>query len=210
MCGFSAGAQENWLITQHISRQLSSGQLFSRVSVEVQYQFQICTQQQQCLQNFELHMWETSAVDSTNIAKKMKNFVRVGRFGPNNGTETITEVIDVEFDTEETGFYLALVDHGTCVVINQFLVFYEGVLCSGEKTGLIEHPEVIPPQDMVAGKCAANSATMNGSDPVIKCTDEGDWEVLMPCLCGPGFELAAVNGNASCTGKLITLDRVKL
>ena len=203
VCGFSAGAQENWLITQHISRQLSGGQLLGSVTVKIEYEFQLCSWERQCVQNFELHKWETSAVDS-NIAKKIENFVWVESFPPNisnNGSGTQRGRIDVEFDTGESGIYLALVDRGTCIFVHRVLVFYNGVICSGGQTGLIRHPEVLPPQERVVGKCAGNSSTLSGLDPVIQCTDEGSWNVLTPCLCGPGFELTVVNGHAYCTGK---------
>ncbi|CAI8035608.1 Ephrin type-A receptor 4-B [Geodia barretti] len=95
--------------------------------------------------------------------------------------------------------YLALVDLGTCVFVHRVLVFYNGALCSGEQTGLIQHPEVLPPRNRVVGKCVANSSTLDGLDPALQCTDEGHWRVLTPCLCGPGFELTVVNGDASCT-----------
>ena len=203
MCGFSAGTQENWLITQHISGRLSSGQLIGAFTVIIEYEFQLCDPERQCVQSFEIRKWETSAIDSK-VTKKIENFVLVGSLSPNvsnNGIGTQTERINVEFDTQESGLYLALVDHGTCVLVHRVLVFYNGALCSGEQTGLIQHPEVIPPQNRVVGKCVANSSTLDGLDPALQCTDEGHWRVLTSCLCGPGFELTVVNGDASCTGK---------
>ena len=202
MCGFSAGTQENWLITQHISRHLSSGQLFSAFTVKIEFEFQLCDRERQCVQSFELRKWETSAIDP-NVAKEIDNFVLVGILSPNassDGIGTETAQINVEFDTQESGMYLALVDIGTCVFVHRVLVFYNGALCSGEQTGLIQHPEVLPPQNRVVGKCVANSSTLDGLDPVLQCTDEGHWRVLTPCLCGPGFEVTVVNGDASCTG----------
>ena len=38
VCGFDVGLQNNWLITQHISRQLSDGQLLDYVSVQIEYE----------------------------------------------------------------------------------------------------------------------------------------------------------------------------
>ena len=190
MCGFSAGAQSNWLITQHISRELSSGQLFERLSVAIEYEFKSCDVNQNCKQTFDLYMWETSSIDPS-AARITENYVEVGSFTPTstiNGTAQVNSTIDVIFTTEELGVYLALVDEGTCVVIQRVFVFYKGTVCQGNKTDLIEHPEVFAPQEVVVGECTANSYSINGSDPVLRCTDEGKWEVVVPCLCGAGYE----------------------
>ena len=190
MCGFSAGVQSNWLITQHISRELSSGQLYDRLSVKIEYEFKSCDVKQNCKQNFDLYMWETSIVEPL-AARMMENYVKVGTFTPTstvNGTIQMNSTMDVLFTTEERGLYLALLDQGTCIVIQRVLVFYEGIVCQGNQTHLIEHPEVFAPQEMVVGRCIANSYTLNGSDPVLHCTNEGDWGVVVPCLCGAGYE----------------------
>ena len=42
VCGFDVGPQNNWLITQHISRQLSDGQLLDYVSVQIEYELNGC------------------------------------------------------------------------------------------------------------------------------------------------------------------------
>ena len=202
MCGFRVGPQENWLFTQHISRSLRNGELFDTVSVEIDYVLQSCSVERNCLRGFELLKWETSAVDR-NVAQKTANFVKVGNFSRNgsyNGSDVLTERIVVTFESEETGVYLALMDRGTCVLIYRLLVFYEGRICPGNKTGLIEHSEVLPPKERVVGKCAPSSSTLDGSDPVIRCTDEGSWEVVRPCMCLPGFKLM---GNFTCTGNTV-------
>jgi hypothetical protein len=136
-------------------------------------------------------MWETSSIDPS-AARITENYVEVGSFTPTstiNGTAQVNSTIDVIFTTEELGVYLALVDEGTCVVIQRVFVFYKGMVCQGNKTDLIEHPEVFAPQEVVVGECTANSYSINGSDPVLRCTDEGKWEVVVPCLCGAGYEL---------------------
>ena len=206
MCGFSVGVQSNWLITQHISRELSSGQLYDRLSIRIEYELKSCDIKQNCQQNFDLYMWETSTVDSL-AAKMTENYVMVGTFTPTsaiNGTVQVNGTMDVLFVTEERGVYLALLDQGTCVVIQRVFVFYEGIICQGNKTDLIEHPEVFAPQEVVVGRCIANSYTLNGSDPVLRCTDEGDWEVVMPCLCGAGYKLQET--DMVCKGIIMIMD----
>ena len=204
VCGFSIGPQANWLITQHISRRLDTGQQFDTVSVEIQYELQSCEQERECIQGFDLFKWETSTIDRAG-AIDIKNFLRVGTFSPNgssNGTDSLVQRIDVVFETEESGVYLALMDHGTCVLIHRVFVFYEGSLCPRGKTGLIEHSAALSPLNSVVGICSANSNTLDGLNPVISCTNKGSWEVVTPCMCHPGFELTLVDGDASCSGRL--------
>lgn len=158
----------------------------------------------QCRQHFDLYKWETSTIDAV-AARTTDNYARVGSFTPTTGLSGMVVVngtMDISFSTEESGVYLALVDQGTCVVIQRILVFYEGVVCPGRITDLIYHPDVLAPDNMVVGKCVANSSSSNGSDPVLRCTDEGVWEVVIPCLCSVGFESEAFEDVIfSCTGK---------
>ena len=197
MCGYTAGVQENWLITQHISRQLNSGQLFDRLSVHIEYELASCGVD--CRRHFDLYKWETSGIDP-DAARQTENYVQVGIFAPNS-TQNDTGRIDVIFTTQESGLYLAFVDQGTCVVIERILVFYEGFVCSGNVIDLVQHPEVIPPQNDIEGSCIDNSSTPNGANPVLRCIDEGIWEVVSPCLCSIGFESTKVDDVISCTGK---------
>ena len=202
-CGFTAGTQENWLITQHISRQLNSGQLFDSVSVYIAYELNSCYVNHKCKPSLDLYKWETSSIDPDE-AKIMDNFVRVGNFFSNTnqtGTVQVNQTIDVIFTTEETGVYLAFLDGGTCAVITRVLVFYEGSICSGNTTDLIIHEEVLPSEDMVEGKCAPNSYSVNGLNPVLRCTVEGQWEVVSACMCRAGYELTVMDNVTTCTGK---------
>ena len=42
VCGFSVGAQKNWLITQHISRELAGGQRLQKVTARFDFQLVGC------------------------------------------------------------------------------------------------------------------------------------------------------------------------
>lgn len=157
-----------------------------------------------CRQSFDLYKWETSIIDST-AARRTENYIKVGNFTPmvnSSGTVLVNETIDVIFMTEETGVYLALVDEGTCVVIQRLFVFYGGVVCPDHTNDLINHPQILAPQDIVVGTCVANSSTTNGLDPLLRCTDKGMWEIVEPCLCNAGYESKTIEDIIdSCSGK---------
>ena len=124
MCGFGEGAQENWLITQHISRELAGGQRLQRVTARFQFQLNGCDVSRQCRQSFEVYKWQTSAIN-IEAARNTGNYVRVGRVSPADmsGTVATSETLDIEL-TAESGFYMAVVDLGTCILIERILVFY--------------------------------------------------------------------------------------
>ena len=145
-------------------------------------------------------MWETSTVDS-DAAKNINNFIQIGTFSPENGASSWNDTIDVAFTTQESGVYFAFVDRGTCVFIQHVFVYYDGIVCPGNKTDLIEHFEVLAPQPGVIGTCAPNSYPLNESVPVLNCTDDGNWEVVSPCLCGPGYEPQIISNSMFCIGE---------
>ena len=81
---------------------------------------------------------------------------------------------------------MAVVDLSTCIFIERILVFY--YVCPAETSELITRPETISPESPVIGECVENSSPQTGSNPVLRCTDEGVWEVIITCQCNPGYE----------------------
>ena len=69
MCGFSAGAQENWLITQHINTVLPGGESLRKVTAEFEGTLNGCDISRMCRQSFEVYKWETSTIDRTAAAE---------------------------------------------------------------------------------------------------------------------------------------------
>ena len=190
MCGFEQGAQENWLITQHISRELAGGQRLRRVTAQFNITFNGCDISRQCRQTFDVYKWQTSTIDRS-AARNTSNYEKVGRVSPQVSDETgsSTETLVIDLDAE-SGFYLALVDMGTCVIISRILVSY--YVCPAETSQLIIRPEAIEassPDDVVIGECVENSSPLCGLNPLLSCGAEGQWNVIVPCRCNPGFEL---------------------
>lgn len=178
--------------------------MFKQISVKIVYNLAACNINRNCKQSFDLYKWETSTI-SSEAARRTENYIKVGTYTPmvnSSGTMLVNETMDVIFTTEETGVYLALVDEGTCIVIQRLFVFYEGLVCPDHTNDLINHPPILAPQDMAVGRCVANSSAMNGLDPLLHCTDEGLWEIVAPCLCNAGYESKTIEGViVSCSGK---------
>ena len=197
VCGLSSGVPSNWLITQHISRGLAGGQTLQRVTVQFQFTLNGC-HVSQCWQGFDVYKWQTSTPNRT-AARNTGNYERVGHVFPdrNIGMVQINQSLDIELNAE-SGFYLAVVDWSTCITIQHILVFY--YVCVGETSDLITRPETIDVGTIVIGECVENSSPDGGLNPILRCGDEGQWEIILPCRCNPGYEQNDSKGNSQCSG----------
>ncbi|CAI8053197.1 Ephrin type-A receptor 4-B, partial [Geodia barretti] len=202
VCGFSEGAQENWLITQHINTVLpgGGGERLRKVTVQFEGTLNGCDISRQCRQSFELYKWETSAIDR-NGANNTNNYVRVGRVSPDvtSGVMSFVDSHDIELGTTG-GFYLGVVDLSTCVTLTRILVLY--YVCPEETSELISRPEAIESQSLegspsVEGECVENSSTESGANPILICGPRGQWQVIKPCLCNPGYQLDSSQDKCS-------------
>ena len=108
----------------------------------------------------------------------------MGRVTPEYTWGTI-EILNIEL-TAESGFYMAVVDLSICILIERVLVFY--YVCPAETSELITRPETIAPESPVNRECVENSFPQTGSNPVLRCADEGEWEVIISCQCNAGYE----------------------
>ena len=194
VCGFSEGLQENWLITQHINTVLPGGERLRKVTAQFEGTLNGCDISRQCRLSFEVHKWLTSTIDSS-AAANTDNYVRVDRVSPDvsDGIMAFVEYVDIDLDAED-GFYLAVVDRSTCIILTRLLVFY--YVCPEETSEFISRPEALGSQVSVTGECVENSSTMSGTAPVLSCSDTGEWQVIIPCLCNPGYE----KSQDQCTG----------
>ena len=129
VCGFSAGKQDNWLITQLISRTSADGTRLPRVSVLIEYEQLRCNVDiMNCpeISTFNTLVYETS-VDSA-AAIDTRNYRQVQR-NPDNitsrsGTARVNETITIDFSTDNMFFYFAIQDVSTCIEVSRMIVFH--------------------------------------------------------------------------------------
>ena len=207
VCGFGAGLpQENWLITQHISRVLPGEQRLRKVTAWLNVTVNGCDANNNCRQSFDVFIWQTSTINTT-AARNTDNYQMVGRVAPDiiDGRGSSTHYVEIDLDSDSgDGFYLAVVDFGTCVSITHLIVLY--YVCPEETSERISRPETIEYESLgdsviqVNGECVGNSSPQLGSSPVLQCGNMGQWQVVIPCLCNPGHEL-----NDMCTGMTLNV-----
>ena len=198
VCGYPQGLQNNWLITQHIDTTLDNGDRLSRVTVQVDYTQNMCPTSgaNVCQRVFDVRKFQTSSINTT-AARESTNYVFVDRLTTFEASEQQTQFVDTDLDDSESGLYLAIIDPGTCIVINRLLVFYR--VCLAETVNLVAYPRTPAgrtPLQVTAG-CVEN-ASPAGGEITLTCHSDGTWvNSTSRCKCDSGF----VPSGKQCVGK---------
>ena len=204
VCGFSAGQQNNWLITQLINRTVNGTRL-PQVSMMIEFELQTCDTTLNCQRTFNTHVYETSSMDSAG-ARNTANYQQVQRVSPDNTTGIlVNETVTINFNTDHSSFYLALQDETSCIVVTRLIVFY--YVCPQQTADLILCPETIAPPENQAGillvsvtaNCVANAEPEIGQAPPLNCLSRGIWSLVpaADCRCVAGY----FNLNETCERK---------
>ena len=203
VCGFTAGAQDNWLITQLINRTVNGTRL-SQVSVMIEFELLGCDVTLNCQRTFNTHVYERSS-ENTAASRTISNYRQVQRVSPDDTSgNRVNETVIINFasTSQETSFYFAVQDEMTCIVITRMIVFY--YVCPQQTSDLIHYPEKIAPNSgiiSVLASCVENAVTENsGNTPLVVCSSGGLWSTPSGkgCQCSPGY----FNQFATCLGKL--------
>ena len=196
VCGFSVPNQDNWLITQHISRTLPDGFKLEQVTVTVELSFNGCTGSE-CAQSFPVYKYDTSVINPA-AARIVSNYgsTPVSRVFPLDQTgqqrQNVTFEIDFEADDQETGFHLAIRDENSCIAIFRVLVFY--YVCPGEARDTVQFQEKLAPpigDTAIAAnaECIPRASPSSPSGEVkVACNAGGAWLVFLGCECDPGSQ----------------------
>ena len=197
MCGFTAGQQSNWLITQLINRTVNGTHL-SEVSVQIEFELQGCDITLNCQRTFNTYIYETTSTDNA-VRRTTTNYRQVQRVSPDVTTGArVTETVDIDFQTTLPTFYFAVQDETSCIVITQMIVFYH--VCPNTTVNLASTPEIIAPPSgsppiTVTGTCVSPAEPEGGSDPKLICSSGGLWSTIgnSGCRCASG--LGFMNGE---------------
>lgn len=195
VCGYTAGPQSNWLITQLINRTVNGTRL-SQVSVKIEFQQRDCDVTLRCQRTFNTHIYETSSADTAE-AKSIGNYQQVERVSPDDTSgATVNETIDVFFKTNHSSFYFAIEDETSCIAITRLVVFYH--VCPAEIAELVIRPRTIAPLIsrqstplLVTAKCVDNASPVivRALGPKLKCSQGGVWSPIpeLGCNCDLGY-----------------------
>ena len=188
VCGFTAGPQNNWLITQLINRTVNGTRL-PQVSVTIEFELRGCDMTLNCQRTFNTHVYETSTENAT-AARNTNNYRQVRRVSPDiSSGDRVNETIMIYFNTNHYSFYFAVQDETSCIVVTQLIVSYQ--ICPKRTVNLISHPETIAPvlgeTIIVSPSCVTNAEPVSGLAPQgLVCTTGGVWSRVPPgaaCRC---------------------------
>ena len=204
VCGFNVGLQDNWLITQHISRQTDT--LLPQVTVIVEYEFSSCEAASNCARTFSVWRYDTSTID-VSAARDTTKYTQVANIAPEDitGQHRQNETINMDLTGSETGFYLAIRDQDSCLFITRIVVFY--YVCPAVTENLIIYPEILTPPisttsqpiSVNGGQCVGKASPTVGDNPIVTCSQGGIWRIITGCTCNSGFSMNA-DGTA-CIGR---------
>ena len=199
MCGFTAGQQNNWLITQLINKTVNVPQ----VTMTVEFEMRGCDITLNCQQTFNTHIYETSTENAT-AARNISNYRQVQRVSPDTTTgERVNETVVINFNTSHSSFYFAIQDETSCIVISRLIAFYH--VCPSQTIGLVHIPETIAPPTgrppiPVNERCVENAQKVD--DDVFVCSPGGIWTPVTPlgtsCRCELGYIHRRLNGTDIC------------
>ena len=210
VCGFAAGMQNNWLITQLINRTVNGTRL-PQVSVMIEFEQRDCDVTLNCQRTFNTHVYEHSSVND-NLARVITNYRQVERVSPDDTTgNRVNETVNIDFsdESQETAFYFAVQDETSCIIITRMIILY--YICPRQTFNLTHNPETIAPRFAsnneavapitVTTTCVDNAEAENGVAPLAFCSSGGLWSTPpgRGCHCMRGF--ANQNGGVSCTCK---------
>ena len=208
VCGYRAGMQNNWLITQLISRTVDGSRL-PQASVMIEFEQRDCDVTLNCQRTFNTHVFETSSVN-IDAARTLSNYRQVRRVSPDDTTGArVNETVHIDFNTEHSSFYFAIQDETSCIVVTRVIVFYS--VCPMQTSDLIRHPETRAPRAStsnapgdppiaVTASCVENTVTETGQDPIVFCSSGGLWSTSgKGCQCQPGL---VVNEAGTCLREL--------
>ena len=193
VCGFGFGKQNNWLISQYISRRVN-GTSLPQVSVQVDFEFKGCDANG-CQRTFILNAWETSARDVA-AARMIDNYQLFSRVAPNDDSGQSSQKLarELDFKTEGDGFYLGILDETTCIALTRIIVFYN--VCPG---GVVNHvvrqqsvaPRIVQqsPVFEVTTGCVQGASPENGVIAKLTCGHGGVWTTVVRsgCQCDSGL-----------------------
>ena len=208
VCGFSFGKQNNWLISQYISRRVN-GTSLPQVSVQVEFEFKGCDANG-CQRTFILNAWETSARDVA-AARMIDNYQLFSRVAPNDDRGQSSQKLtgELDFKTEEDGFYLGILDETSCIALTHVVVFYN--VCPGGVVDRVVRPQTVAPRidrqsplfEVTTG-CVPGASPENGVTAKLTCAQGGVWTTVVGSGCQCDSGLLESGDGQSCIGQIIS------
>ena len=196
VCGFNQPGelQNNWLFTQHISKDFDPN-IYNYpvdIRVEIRYAGISCRQRHGCNPSFSILTYITNnpRLPSTqgNGYMNRDRYTNNVTITPEQTSTPYTEIQSFTLQPSQTGLYVVIQDYGTCLGISRLRVYRNN--CKGRQTGLVIYPDAPAPVDdsVNINIACVNNAHVVGS-PQVSCFSDGTWGSEDPiCQCNLGYE----------------------
>ena len=181
VCGYNNAPQNNWMVTQHISREdlveaVHETYKFIHIMIDLTLDIPCSQNLPSCVNDLSLYVWETSTQNEISAADT-HNYRFIANIS--SGIQYLT----VDFSSSQhSGFYLGIRDNGTCMIVNHVLVY---IGCRAATVGLVRVSESVftSSSATVLGECVADSEPINETGPLLECSERGEWIVVSDCQC---------------------------
>ena len=182
-----------------------NGYRLRQVSVLIEFSQFLCDTQI-CRRTYLLSVRETSKpfIPYSLLYTTINDYRLIGRVTSSHDRKKTNETRLLNFETEEEGFFLAIIDETSCITIDRVIVFYN--ICPQETVALVIRPQTLAPLIghnsplQVTAKCVVGASPENGVTPKLICNQGGVWNSLpgSGCRCETG--LYATKDGQSCIG----------
>lgn len=173
------------------------GLLLPQVTLQLHFDQSGCGNNLACRRALGVYKYEATTSEITEY-QLVKNVT-------SSGMGVGAQRVEVNFETNGEGFYLALRDRTTCISVSRVLVFY--YVCPDGVHDLMIRPETVaPPFTKIAQSYIVSVECVEGASPVsntaqLVCSSGGVWKIIQGfgCECNSGF--VPSDGGLSCVGK---------
>ena len=204
MCGYLEGPQDNWLFTQHISKDVNVDYDIS-ICINITYRVIRCLASLGCVKDVGVYHYITDEPLPEAQFTNTDNYTLQHTISPPN-TSTQIENVCFTLSSSQRGFYLAFRDQGSCFTL--WRIYIHGTRCPQQQIGLVLFPETQSPSKGSADRGTVAECVRDAS-PVtslnLKCDDEGAWDTTPVCECNPGYrQITGRDGHLACEGMCAT------
>lgn len=185
--------KKSWFITRFILNTYNTELLNVAITVSFTQCFK-CSNQ--FLKVYAIREKLPKNMDYDKIRQKLRTLTLLKKI--ENKTAAGTEEIHrVQVMSRSSGFSIALLVEGACLIVNKFKVSY--FYCEKASIEGVDLPRTVSP---ASGNRRVNSNCFENSVPSGKqvfglCSNDGEWNVVTPCLCKKGFTF----GSKRCHSK---------
>ncbi len=199
-CYWRFSGQENWLLTQHISKDISqqSDTYGITVFVDIKWRFD-CTDDS-CSRNLQVHRFIANTQQLPDVSQRIATFLgSLTNYSGSFGSRTLSFTLG----TSQDGFYIGIRSTGSCIAIDQLTVRRQR--CPPQQVELALYPDTHTPE---FGQVQVDATCVDGasadSSLRLVCESSGAWMGSPTCSCDCGY-VESSNSSSSprfCTGRL--------